>query len=134
MVFSIVVVFFSRSVLIRPSLGFRRRIFLLNPLNRLVAIILHHPFFLEVFHLSQSVFHNLKTGTGTGTHPSLRASPLKLLNFLPAFCPRTLVVPHGVEDVIPVQAGEEPIATFPAAFARGSIGGYAAAVGGGCIG
>ena len=67
------------------------------------------------------------------TYPSLRASPVKLLSLLPTFAPCLLVVLHGIQDIIAIQTGEEPIPTFPAAFTRRSIGGNTAAVGGFCF-
>lgn len=66
----------------------------------------------------------------SATYPSLRTSPLKLFNLFPAFPPCLLVILNSIQDIVLVQAGEEAVTAFPASFARGSVGGDAAAVGG----
>lgn len=136
------------------------RILLLDPLDRPVPIILHHALLLEVFdldkqdHLVSISFHyqnerdktvdayatpemckctasSQERGVRTqSTYPGRRTRRLKLRNLLPAFPPRLLVVFDTVENIIPVQTGEEEIATFPAPCATCSVWGDAAAVGG----
>lgn len=49
------------------------------------------------------------------TYPCLGAGGLELRDLLCALLPRLLVVFVRVEDIVLVQAGEEPVAAFPAA-------------------
>lgn len=103
---------FIRRPTLRLQLGYLLFILLLKLLNRFIPIILHHPFLLEIF------------------HPSLGTNRLKLRQLLPAFPSCLLIILHGVEDVVVIQAVEEQVPAFVAPLPRRSVRCDTPAVGG----
>jgi hypothetical protein len=109
------------------------RIFFFDSFNRLVPVVLHHTFLLEVLDLFRGKLAGpLASGefVTIPTYPGSCAGRFKLCDLLSALLPSFLVTLHGIYDVVVVQAREKGIAGFPALLPRGSVGGYAAAIGG----